>query len=132
MEENQVAVLGHFAWDVKLVSLDLFLHGGLLPQDGLALIFGFPLAAKFIDFAYLLWFPMLFGSTFIMSFQPQQTFLRLRFMIALALAWVSGGIIAANYLFFCRTCLLRTPQSCSWSLCRAYGTHPEPQRIGPS
>jgi hypothetical protein len=96
MWKNQVAVLGHFAWDQKLASLDLFLHGGLLPQDGLALIFGFPLAAKFIDLAYLMWFPMLFGSTFIMSFQPRQTFLRLRFMIALALAWALGGIVTAN------------------------------------
>ena len=96
MWKNQVAVLGHFAWDQKLASFDLLLHGGFLPQDGLALIFGFPLAAKFIDMAYLMWFPMLFGSTFVMSFQPRQTFLRLRFMIALALAWVLGGIITAN------------------------------------
>ncbi len=96
MWKNQVAVLGHFAWDRKLASFDLLLHGGLLPQDGLAVIFGFPLAAKFIDLAYLMWFPMLFASTFIMSFQPRQTFLRLRFMIALALAWALGGIITAN------------------------------------
>jgi hypothetical protein len=96
MWKNQVAVLGHFAWDLKLASLDLFLHGGLLPQESLAFIFGFPVAAKIIDLAYLMWFPMLFGSTFIMSFQPRQTFLRLRFMIALALAWALGGIITAN------------------------------------
>ena len=96
MWKNQVAVLGHFASDQNLASFDLLLHGGLLPQDGLAFIFGFPLAAKIIDLAYLMWFPMLFGSTFIMSFQPRQTFLRLRFMIALALAWVLGGIITAN------------------------------------
>jgi hypothetical protein len=96
MWKNQVAVLGHFAWDRKLASFDLFMHGGLLPQDGLALIFGFPIAAKIIDLAYLMWFPVLFGSTFIMSFQPRQTFLRLRFMIALALAWVLGGIVTAN------------------------------------
>lgn len=96
MWKKQVAVLGDFAWDQQLASFDLFLHGGLLPQDGLALLFGFPLAAKVIDLAYLMWFPMLFGSTFVMSFQPQQTFLRLRFMIALALAWGLGGIITAN------------------------------------
>jgi PAP2 superfamily len=96
MWKNQVAVLGHFAWDQKLASFDLFMHGGLLPQDGLALVFGFPQAAKIIDMAYLMWFPMLFGSTFIMSFQPRQTFLRLRFMIALAFAWALGGIITAN------------------------------------
>ena len=96
MWKNQVAVLGNFAWDRELATFDLFLHGGLLPQDGLALIFGFPLVAKIIDLAYLLWFPMLFGSTFIMSFQPRQTFLRLRFMIAMALAWVLGGIVTAN------------------------------------
>ena len=96
MWKNQVAVLGHFAWDQKLASFELLLHGGLLPQDGLALIFGFPIAAKMIDLAYFMWFPMLFGSTFIMSFQPLQTFLRLRFMIALALAWALGGIITAN------------------------------------
>lgn len=96
MWKNQVAVLGHFAWDRELAGFDLFLHGGLLPQDGLALLFGFPIAAKIIDMAYLMWFPMLFGSTFIMSFQPRQTFLRLRFMVALALAWALGGIITAN------------------------------------
>lgn len=96
MWKNQVAVLGQFAWDRELASLDRFLHGGFLPQDGLALFLGFPAAAKIIDMAYLLWFPMLFGSTFIMSFQPRQTFLRLRFMIALALAWILGGIVTAN------------------------------------
>jgi hypothetical protein len=96
MWKNQVAVLGQFAWDQKLASLDVFLHGGLLPQDGLALIFGFPAAAKAIDMAYLLWFPMVFASTFIMSFQPRQTSLRLRFMIAFALAWALGGIVTAN------------------------------------
>lgn len=96
MWKKQVAVLGHFAWDQQLATFDLFLHGGLLPQHGLALLFGFPLAAKVIDLAYLMWFPMLFGSTFIMSFQPRQTFLRLRFMIAMALAWMLGGIITAN------------------------------------
>jgi hypothetical protein len=96
MWKNQVAVLGHFAWDQKLASVDAFLHGGLLPQDVLAIAFGFPAAAKAIDMAYLMWFPMLFASTFIMSFQPRQTFLRLRFMIALALAWALGGIVTAN------------------------------------
>lgn len=96
MWKNQVAVLGHFDWDQKLASFDRFLHGGLLPQDGLAIMFGFPAAAKTIDLAYLIWFPVLFASTFIMSFQPRQTFLRLRFMIALALAWALGGIITAN------------------------------------
>jgi len=98
MWKKQVAVLGHFAWDQQLASFELLLHGGLLPQDGLALIFGFPIAAKIIDLAYLMWFPMLFGSTFVMSFQPRQTFLRLRFMIALAFAWALGGIITANIL----------------------------------
>ena len=96
MWKNQVAVLGHFAWDKELVAFELFFHGGMLPQDILALVIGFPLAAKILDLAYLLWFPMLFGSTFIMSFQPQQTVLRFRFMMAFALTWVLGGIITAN------------------------------------
>ena len=96
MWKNQVAVLGHFAWDQELAAFDRFLHGGMLPQEVLAFVFAFPAAAKAIDIVYLTWFPVLFGSTFIMSFQPQQTFLRLRFMIALALTWVLGGIITAN------------------------------------
>ena len=96
MWKNQVAVLGHFAWDQQLVFFERFLHGGMLPQDILASVFGFPLAAKIFDLAYLLWFPMLFGSTFIMSFQPRQTVLRFRFMVAFVLTWVFGGIVTAN------------------------------------
>ncbi len=130
MWKNQVAVLGHFAWDQELASFEVFLHGGLLPQDILAIAFGFPAAAKAIDMAYLMWFPMLFASTFIMSFQPRQTFLRLRFMIAFALAWALGGHSYGQYLFFCRAGLLRAPQCGSGSLCGAHGTHPQPQRLG--
>ena len=96
MWKKQVAVLGNFAWDQKFASFDQFLHAGFLPQDVLAMLLGFPAAAKAIDFAYFMWFPMLFGSTFIMSFQPLQTFLRYRFMMAFGLTWGLGGIAAAN------------------------------------
>ena len=96
MWKNQISVMGHFAWDQDLVSLERLLHGGMLPQDILAAVLGFPLTAKILDMAYLLWFPMLLGSIFIMSFQPQQSLLRMRFMIAFALTWVLGGLITAN------------------------------------
>jgi len=95
MWKNQIARILAFGWDPALAHLDRFVHFGHAPHELLIMVIGFPIATFLININYLAWFHVLFIACFVAAFQTNRTFLRQRFLYALLLGWLLGGILLA-------------------------------------
>jgi len=98
MSKNNVSRFGGFRWDETFSDLDRNLHFGRLPADLLQPLLGHPWITVLIDRNYVLWFPVLFASCFVVSFQTVRSALRHRFFLALLITWGIGGTVLAVLL----------------------------------
>lgn len=86
--------LNPFAWDVHLMELDRWLHGGRDPWRILQPLLGHPAATRALDVAYYAWFPV--GITvFAWQSVSRHRRTRLRFLLTVGLAWTLLGNGAA-------------------------------------
>lgn len=95
--EIKVAIphLHPFAWDIAFYKADLALHGGVLPHEWLSPLLNWPSAMGVINFAYHLWFFIMWALMLIFAFQREASALRMRFLLSFFGIWMIGGSIAA-------------------------------------
>lgn len=127
MSKNNVSRFGGFHWDETFSDLDRHLHFGRYPADLLQPLLGHPWITVLIDRNYVLWFPVLFASCFVVSFQTARSALRHRFLLALLVTWGIGGTILAVLLssagpvYFARVTGLADPYAPHFAYLAAVG-----------
>lgn len=98
MAKNSVSRFGGFRWDERLGDMDRILHFGFYPHEWLQPLLGHPLITFLLDRNYVLWFPVLFASCFVVAFQAERSPGRHRFLLAMLLTWGIGGTFLAVLL----------------------------------
>jgi hypothetical protein len=93
--KDNIAVIHPFAWDKTFVHWDRLLGGGMEPWQILQPLLGYPAITVVLNFAYHLWFFLMFGALLWQAFSPQTTVLRMQFMLSFCFAWFFVGSILA-------------------------------------
>ena len=115
MAKNSVSRFGGFRWDERLGDIDRILHFGFYPHEWLQPLLGYPLITFLLDRNYVLWFPVLFASCFVVAFQTGRSPGRHRFLLAMLLTWGIGGtflavlLSSAGPVYFARVTMLADP-----------------------
>jgi hypothetical protein len=86
-----------FRWDAAFMRLDQQLHFGLHPWALLQPVMGHAAVTLPIDLLYALWHPVNCGVVIWLAWSAR-SFLRTRFLLAYALAWILLGTLAATAL----------------------------------
>jgi len=84
-----------FAWDMAFYKADLVLHGGVLPHEWLSPLLAFPRVMGAINFAYHLWFFVMWALLLAFAFQREATALRMRFLLSYFAVWILAGSFLA-------------------------------------
>lgn len=93
-----VPVLQPFAWDERLNAWDLALHGGVAPWLWLQAVFGHPYLSYLVNFAYHLWFFIVYALLYWLAFNMDQARLRMQFLLSFVLSWILlGSVLAALF-----------------------------------
>ncbi|WP_372574895.1 phosphatase PAP2 family protein [Ruegeria jejuensis] len=91
-----IPLLNPFSWDPQFASLDLWLHGGVEPWRLLWPTTGNLIVTKILDFAYVVWFFLIYFCAFFAAFDRRQSSQGLVFLVAFALTWFVGGNVLAT------------------------------------
>lgn len=85
-----------FIWDIRFMEWDRFLHLGLHPWQILQPFLGWPVITHAVDFAYLMWFPVLWLTIIWQAWHgSRDSCIRSQFLVAFAACWILLGVIAA-------------------------------------
>ena len=95
--EIKVAIpyLQPFAWDMAFYQADLVLHGGVLPHEWLSPLLAWPRVMSGINFAYHLWFFIMWALLLAFAFQREASALRMRYLLSFFGLWIIAGSFAA-------------------------------------
>ena len=93
------------SWDTYWVELDRVVHLGWHPWEWLRPLIESAPALRAIDLAYMVWFPLLFGSVFAMAWS-QHVQLRFQFLLSALLTWVLVGTLAPVAFYSVGPCFL--------------------------
>jgi hypothetical protein len=84
-----------FHWDIRLMHLDAWLHGGQQPWELLQPVLGHPAVTRFLDAFYVYgWFAMLWIGLAWQTVHGREP-IRSQFLLAFLLAWVVLGTVSA-------------------------------------
>lgn len=94
MIKSGIPLLHPYDWDATLIQADRWLHG-TDPWRILQPVLGYPIVTFLLNWAYQLWFILLYaGSLYFASYQ-QDRVLRAQYFIAFFCTWVTCGIVLA-------------------------------------
>jgi PAP2 superfamily len=85
-----------FAWDGRLAELDATLHGGVHPWVWLQYILTNPWATAVINFAYHLWFFIMYALLYLLTLSTDKPMLRMQFLLSFVIAWILLGTVTAT------------------------------------
>ncbi|MBE0437115.1 MAG: phosphatase PAP2 family protein [Methylomicrobium sp.] len=91
-----IPVLMPYTWDPLLVYWDRWLHGGTEPWRLLAPLLHRPWLTSAINFAYNLWFFIMYGVFCWQAFDQRRPDLRMRYLLSFFLNWALIGTFAAT------------------------------------
>jgi len=83
-----------FSWDPAFMNLDSWLHAGRQPWTLLFPLFGSPSMVRFLDYVYLMWFPVLVMTVVWLAWSGRDP-LRSQFFLTYALTWIVLGVFLA-------------------------------------
>lgn len=84
-----------YEWDSKLAAWDMTMHGGIHPWVWLQYAMGYPLVTAAINFAYHLWFFIVYAFLYWLSFSTDKPVLRMQFLLSFVITWIVFGNIVA-------------------------------------
>jgi PAP2 superfamily len=93
-------IIGHhygYPWDARFAEADRWLHFGQHPWEWFAPLIAHPGVVRFIDLAYMMWFPVLFAFVLWAAWTKDRA-LRRRALVSALLLWVMCGNVAAILL----------------------------------
>lgn len=93
-----IPAINPFRWDGAFAAWDATLHGGVDPWRLLHPVLGNPAATLAVDWAYSLWFLVVFGALFWQVFSTADAERRMRFLLGFSLSWILIGTVAATLL----------------------------------
>jgi hypothetical protein len=96
--KNAIPAIRPFDLDPLFARWDAALHGGVQPWEWLQPLFGYPYVTAAINFAYALWFFVLYLCLFWQIFSLRDRQLRLQFLLSFSLCWILLGTVAATLL----------------------------------
>ncbi len=95
--KSSISVLNPFSWDVFFKDLDQAVHFGRLPHEWLSLIMQNPAFLWAFNFAYNLWFFLIFLFLYVFCSRYGDRREGIQFMNAFCLSWVVIGFFIATY-----------------------------------
>ncbi|HBC3537994.1 phosphatase PAP2 family protein [Vibrio parahaemolyticus] len=90
--KSLIPLINPFKWDHTFAELDRLLHFGVAPWELTHSLFSSPWASLSINFAYNLWFFLMWGSAFFFCIYYKLPLLRLQFLLTFALLWMINSI----------------------------------------
>ncbi len=123
--KDSISAIHPFSWDKTFDHWDRFF--GVLPWQMLQGIFDVPAATIALNFAYHLWFFVMFGILVWQVFAPRTDALRLQFLLAFCFVWAIGGSVlavifsSAGPCFYDRLNLGPSPYAAQAAYLRAIG-----------
>lgn len=85
-----------FSWDIRFMEWDQALHLGVHPWQILQPMLGWPAITQAIDFAYFMWFPVLWLTIIWQAWHGDRgSVVRSQFLVAFAMCWILLGSVAA-------------------------------------
>ncbi|MDJ0951020.1 MAG: phosphatase PAP2 family protein [Alphaproteobacteria bacterium] len=91
-----IPFINPYSWDPTFMAWDKFLHGGRHPFELLQPILGNPYVTASINFAYHLWFFVLFLTLIWQFWSGRDPKLRMQFMLSFQLCWILVGSVLAT------------------------------------
>lgn len=91
--KDSISTIHPFSWDKAFEQWDRVF--GILPWQMLQAVFNVPAATIALNFAYHLWFFVMFGILVWQIFAPRNSALRLQFLLAFSFVWFFGGSVLA-------------------------------------
>ncbi|MBS0274082.1 MAG: hypothetical protein JSR55_06705, partial [Proteobacteria bacterium] len=85
-----------FSWDTTFMQWGRIIGFGHLPWEILQPVLGYAPVTTAINFAYDMWFFVMFGCLFWQAFSAKGGVLRLQFLLAFSFAWFIGGNLLAT------------------------------------
>jgi hypothetical protein len=96
--KGMIPQLSPFDWDMRLAAIDRALHGGVDPWQWMMPLMQHSIVIRALDFAYVIWFAVLYFAVFAALFLRANRKNRLGFLIAFVLTWgIGGNAIAACF-----------------------------------
>lgn len=95
--KSSIALLNPFSWDIAFRDWDKALHFGRLPHEWLGAITGSPFVILALNFAYNLWFFIIFLYLYIFASRYGTTKEGLQFYNAFFSSWIVIGFLTATY-----------------------------------
>lgn len=95
--KSSIAVLKPFEWDIFFRDLDKTLHFGRLPHEWLGFVTSNPAFLSFFNFAYNLWFFLIFLFLYVFCSRYGDRREGIQFMNAFCLSWIVIGFFFATY-----------------------------------
>ena len=96
MLKRAIPIIHPYAWDVRLDRWDLALHGGVYPWQWIQGAIGNPYFTAIVNFAYHLWFFVILGVFYWLSFSMDRPKLRAQFLLSFVIIWIVLGTILAT------------------------------------
>lgn len=94
--KNTIHALNPFLWDVQFVQIDHVIHGGTDPWEILWPILGHPRLTTALNFAYHLWFLLIYIGVCMACLDRRNPTRSTVFLVAFVLCWFVGGNILAT------------------------------------
>jgi hypothetical protein len=96
--KTSLPVVAPFAWDITLSDWDQAIFFGYLPYELLQPVVGYHVITKLLDFAYKLWFVLMWMSLVAFAFTRTTSALRTRYLLSFFLTWfVLGSVLALAF-----------------------------------
>lgn len=84
-------LLGDYHWDPVMIQLEEIVHGGRSAMDWLGGLYEYPWIIRAIDKIYILWFPVMFGTTSWVVFCDRNRVRRLQYLWVYCVSWMVIG-----------------------------------------
>lgn len=94
--KSAIPYMHPYAWDSRLAELDMTLHGGVHPWVWLQYILANPWATAVINFAYHLWFFIMYAFIYLLTLSTEKPMLRMQFLLSFVISWILFGTIFAT------------------------------------
>jgi hypothetical protein len=103
----EIVNLHPFSWDAAFMRADRVIGFGTPYWQLLQPVLGNPFFTVILNFAYAVWFLILFGCLFWQLSRPRSNALRSQFLMAFAIAWFFGGFLLATIFSSAGPCFYR-------------------------
>lgn len=92
--KQNISAIHPFSWDKTFAQWDRAMGMGLMPWEILAPL-NYPAISIILNFAYHVWFILMFGVLIWQAFSTRTSALRMQFLLAFCFVWFFGGSVLA-------------------------------------